>query len=160
MQGVDFGHVDADGRANQVLHGVTFEVQAGRTIAVVGPTGSGKSTLAGLLVRLVDPHDGAVLLDGVDLRSLREGEVAGQAAFVAQGTFLFDDTVRGNITLGADFTDEQVHEALRVAAAEDFVDRLPEGWTPRSASAAPACPAASGSGWRWPAPSSAVPGCW
>lgn len=127
VQGVDFGHVDADGRANQVLHGVTFEVQAGRTIAVVGPTGSGKSTLAGLLVRLVDPHDGAVLLDGVDLRSLREGEVAGQAAFVAQGTFLFDDTVRGNITLGADFTDAQVHEALRVAAAEDFVDRLPEG---------------------------------
>jgi ABC-type multidrug transport system fused ATPase/permease subunit len=127
VQAVDFGHVDADGRANQVLHGVTFEVQAGRTVAVVGPTGSGKSTLAGLLVRLVDPHSGAVLLDGVDLRSLREGEVAGQAAFVAQGTFLFDDTVRGNITLGADFTDAQVHEALRVAAAEDFVDRLPEG---------------------------------
>ena len=68
--------------------------------AVVGPTGSGKSTLAGLLVRLVDPADGSVLLDGVDVRSLREGEVSGQAAFVAQGTFLFDDTVRGNITLG------------------------------------------------------------
>jgi ABC-type multidrug transport system fused ATPase/permease subunit len=110
-----------------VLHGVTFDVQAGRTIAVVGPTGSGKSTLAGLLVRLVDPHDGSVLLDGVDLRSLREGEVATQAAFVAQGTFLFDDTVRGNVTLGADFTDDEVHAALRTAAAEDFVAQLPEG---------------------------------
>src|SRR3712207_7177955 len=54
--------------------------------AVVGPTGSGKSTLAGLLVRLVDPADGTVLLDGVDVRSLREGEVSAQAAFVAQGT--------------------------------------------------------------------------
>ncbi|SSC21658.1 ABC-type multidrug transport system, ATPase and permease component, partial [Klenkia terrae] len=127
VQAVDFGHADAEGTINQVLHGVTFEVAAGRTVAVVGPTGSGKSTLAGLLVRLVDPHDGQVLLDGVDLRSLREGEVSTQAAFVAQGTFLFDDTVRGNITLGGDYTDDEVHAALRVAAAEDFVARLPDG---------------------------------
>ena len=100
---------------------------AGSTVAVVGPTGSGKSTLAGLLVRLVDPADGTVLLDGVDLRSLREGEVSGQAAFVAQGTFLFDDTVRGNVTLGADFADDEVWAALRVAAADDFVAALPDG---------------------------------
>ncbi len=127
LAGVDFGHTDADGQPTPVLHGVTFEVPAGRTVAVVGPTGSGKSTLAGLLVRLVDPDDGRVLLDGVDLRSLREGEVSDQAAFVAQGTFLFDDTVRGNVTLGADWDDEAVRAALRVAAAEDFVDRLPDG---------------------------------
>jgi ABC-type multidrug transport system fused ATPase/permease subunit len=68
-----------------------------------------------------------VLLDEVDLRALREGEVSSQAAFVPQGTFLFDDTVRGNVTLGGDFTDDEVREALRVAAADDFVDRLPEG---------------------------------
>ena len=68
-----------------------------------------------------------MLLDGVDLRSLREGEVSGQAAFVAQGTFLFDDTVRGNVTLGAAFADEEVWAALRVAAADDFVAALPEG---------------------------------
>lgn len=127
VHAVDFGHTDGDGTTHPVLHGVTFDVVAGRTVAVVGPTGSGKSTLAGLLVRLVDPHDGQVLLDGVDLRSLREGEVAGQAAFVAQGTFLFDDTVRGNVTLGADLDDEEVHAALRVAAAEDFVAQLPDG---------------------------------
>jgi ATP-binding cassette, subfamily B, bacterial len=110
-----------------ILSGVTFDVAAGRTLAVVGPTGSGKSTLAGLLVRLVDPADGSVLLDGVDLRSLREGEVSGQAAFVPQSTFLFDDTVRDNVTLGGDWDDEEVWAALRVAAADDFVAALPEG---------------------------------
>jgi ATP-binding cassette, subfamily B, bacterial len=116
-----------DGASQPVLSGVTFDVVAGSTVAVVGPTGSGKSTLAGLLVRLVDPAAGQVLLDGVDVRRLREGELSGQAAFVPQGTFLFDDTVRGNVTLGGDFPDDEVREALRVAAADDFVDRLPEG---------------------------------
>jgi ABC-type multidrug transport system fused ATPase/permease subunit len=116
-----------EGAARPTLQGVTFDVPAGRTLAVVGPTGSGKSTLAGLLVRLVDPHTGAVLLDGVDLRTLREGEVSSQVAFVAQSAFLFDDTVRDNVTLGGDFTDEQVHAALRTAAADSFVDRLPDG---------------------------------
>ncbi|MCF6735401.1 ABC transporter ATP-binding protein [Blastococcus sp. KM273129] len=116
---------DDGGRAT--LQAVTFDVPAGRTVAVVGPTGSGKSTLAGLLVRLVDPADGSVLLDGVDLRRLREGEVSTQAAFVAQSAFLFDDTVRGNVTLGAPVDDDEVWAALRVAAADEFVAALPEG---------------------------------
>ncbi|WP_347060374.1 ABC transporter ATP-binding protein [Blastococcus sp. HT6-30] len=116
-----------DGVSRPTLHAVTFDVPAGRTVAVVGPTGSGKSTLAGLLVRLVDPADGGVLLDGVDLRRLREGEVSAQAAFVAQSAFLFDDTVRGNVTLGAPFSDDEVWTALRVAAADEFVASLPEG---------------------------------
>jgi ABC-type multidrug transport system fused ATPase/permease subunit len=113
--------------ARSTLRDVTFEVAAGSTTAVVGPTGSGKSTLAGLLVRLVDPTDGSVLLDGVDLRRLREGEVSDSAAFVAQGTFLFDDTVRDNVTLGGPWDDDAVWAALRTAAADEFVARLPEG---------------------------------
>ncbi|MGY1618484.1 ABC transporter ATP-binding protein [Geodermatophilus sp. SYSU D00691] len=124
VRGVDFSF---DGAHKRTLSGVTFDVPAGTTLAVVGPTGSGKSTLAGLLVRLVDPGDGHVLLDGVDLRRLREGEVSGQAAFVPQGTFLFDDTVRGNVTLGGDFSDDEVWTALRTAAADEFVAALPEG---------------------------------
>jgi ATP-binding cassette subfamily B protein len=121
---VDYGF---EGAARPTLSGITFDVAPGSTVAVVGPTGSGKSTLAGLLVRLVDPGTGEVLLDGVDLRALREGEVSTQAAFVPQGTFLFDDTVRGNVTLGADLPDDEVWAALRVAAADDVVRRLPEG---------------------------------
>jgi ATP-binding cassette, subfamily B, bacterial len=122
VEGVGFGY---DG--TPVLHAVTFDVPAGRTIAVVGPTGSGKSTLASLLVRLVDPATGAVLVDGIDLRAVRRGEVAGAVAIVPQQAFLFDDTVRGNVTLGLDATDAQVWEALRVAQADRFVADLPEG---------------------------------
>jgi ABC-type multidrug transport system fused ATPase/permease subunit len=124
VRAVDFRF---DGAGRPTLDGVTFEVTAGRTVAVVGPTGSGKSTLAGLLVRLVDPHTGAVLLDGIDLRTLREGGVSSQVAFVPQSTFLFDDTVRDNVTLGAPYTDDDVHGALRIAAADGFVAGLPDG---------------------------------
>jgi ABC-type multidrug transport system fused ATPase/permease subunit len=110
-----------------VLRDLSFDVEPGRTVAVVGPTGSGKSTLANLLVRLVDPSSGAVLLDGVDLRDVRRGGVAGSAAMVGQQTFLFDDTVRGNVTLGADIDDVRVWDALRLAQANDFVAALPGG---------------------------------
>ncbi|GAB7190831.1 ABC transporter ATP-binding protein [Kineococcus sp. NUM-3379] len=118
------------------LADVTLDVAAGSTVAVVGGTGSGKSTLAGLLVRLVDPTSGAVLLDGVDVRELAEGQVAGAAALVPQSTFVFDDTVRGNIALGLDaddvpperrVSDADIWEALRLARAEEFVRALPDG---------------------------------
>jgi ABC-type multidrug transport system fused ATPase/permease subunit len=113
------------------LRAVTLDVAAGSTVAVVGPTGSGKSTLAGLLVRLVDPDHGAVRLDGTDLRSLASGETARAAALVFQQSFVFDDTVRDNVTLGAAASDEQVWAALRLAAADRFVAALPHGLATR-----------------------------
>jgi ABC-type multidrug transport system fused ATPase/permease subunit len=78
-------------------------------------------------VRLVDPADGSVLLDGIDVRDVRRGGVAETAALVPQQTFLFDDDVRGNVTLGMDVPDGRVWEALRLAQADGFVAALPDG---------------------------------
>ncbi len=111
----------------EVLHEITLTVAPGQTVALVGPTGSGKSTMTTLLVRLVDPASGAVLLDGVDLREVTRGGVSTVAAVVPQQTFLFDDTVRGNVALGADIDDEAVWAALRLAQADGFVAALPDG---------------------------------
>lgn len=122
------GDADGDGSA---LRDVSFTVPAGDTVAVVGPTGSGKSTLTGLLVRLVDPAAGTVLLDGIDVRDLRQGGLAATAALVPQQAFLFDDTVRGNVTLGLEVPDEAVWEALRIAQADGFVAALPGGLNTR-----------------------------
>ncbi|QKG26695.1 multidrug ABC transporter ATPase and permease [Actinomadura verrucosospora] len=126
VRDVRFAYEGADG-AREVLHDVSFTASPGRTLALVGPTGSGKSTLTSLLVRLVDPADGSVLLDGLDLRDVRRGGVAETAALVPQQTFLFDDTVRGNVTLGLDVPDERVWEALRLAQADGFVAALADG---------------------------------
>ena len=123
LREVRFGY--GDGR--DVLREVSFALAPGRTVAIVGSTGAGKSTLTSLLVRLVDPATGEVLLDGTDVRGLARGELAASAALVPQQAFLFDDTVRGNLTLGADFPDEQVWAALRLAQAEGFVAALPDG---------------------------------
>ncbi|WP_344967466.1 ABC transporter ATP-binding protein [Streptosporangium fragile] len=110
-----------------VLRDVSLAVEPGRTVALVGPTGSGKSTLTQTLVRLVDPVRGAVLVDGVDLRDVARGGVSDAVALVPQQTFLFDDTVRGNVTLGLPVGDDEVWAALRLAQAEGFVSALPSG---------------------------------
>jgi ATP-binding cassette, subfamily B, bacterial len=107
---------------------VSFDIQPGRTIAMVGATGSGKSTVASLLVRLYDPDTGRVCFDGRDLRDLARDQLADHVAIVFQEAFLFDDTVRGNITLGGDYTDEQVESAARLAQAHGFVSQLERGY--------------------------------
>lgn len=111
-----------------VLTDVVVDVPAGRTVAVVGPTGSGKTTLTLLLARLWDPASGRIHLDERDLREFARHELAKEIAYVAQTAYLFDDTVRGNITLGVEMPDERVIEAARLAGAHDFIEALPEGY--------------------------------
>ncbi|MBU2696567.1 ABC transporter ATP-binding protein [Pimelobacter sp. 30-1] len=115
---------DAD---RTLLRDLSFDVEPGRTVALVGATASGKSTLTTLLSRLVDVDEGAIRVDGTDLRELRHGALAQVLAVVPQTAFLFDDTVRGNVTLGADVGDDDVWAALRTAQADGFVAALPDG---------------------------------
>jgi ATP-binding cassette subfamily B protein len=110
-----------------LLRGVDFDVRPGRTVALVGATASGKSTLTSLLTRLVDPDAGTVRVDGRDVTTLRKGQLSRNVSLVPQTAFMFDDTVRDNVTLGADVSDEEVWAALRTAQADGFVAALPDG---------------------------------
>ncbi|HVL99984.1 MAG TPA: ABC transporter ATP-binding protein [Egibacteraceae bacterium] len=123
LASVSFGHGGAP-----ALSDVTLRAEPGKTIAVVGPTGSGKSTITSLLVRLADPHTGAVLVDDRDVRRLARGALSSQVAVVFQDSFLFDESVRDNITLGEAYTDEEVRAAAELAQAHGFVTDLPDGY--------------------------------
>ena len=130
LRGVTVTAPGADGE-DTLLRDVDLVLAPGRTTALVGSTGSGKSTLAGLVARLRDPQEGTVLVDGVDLRDARPADLAARVAFVAQQTFIFEDSVRENITLAdpgpGSPTDDEVWDALRAARVDDVVAALPGG---------------------------------
>ena len=110
-----------------VLSELDLDLEAGTTLAVVGPTASGKTTLGLLLARLWDPDSGSIRLEGRDLRQFARSELPKEVGYVAQNAFLFDASVRENITLDGVFTDDEVARALRLAGAADFVSQLPNG---------------------------------
>ena len=115
-----------------LVEDVDLEIAAGRVVAIVGPTGSGKTSLVTLVPRLADPDHGAVLVDGIDLRDLDPRDRAQHVALVAQHAFVFEDTVRGNVTLADPDepgcpSDDEVWHALRVARVDDVVRSLPGG---------------------------------
>jgi ATP-binding cassette subfamily B protein len=114
---------------DQVLRAVDIELEAGRTTAVVGPTGSGKTTLIKLLLRFYDPQQGAVRLDGTDLRELELHALRDAIGLVSQDVFLFHGSVRENIAYGTfDASLESIIEAARVAEAHEFIESLPQGY--------------------------------
>ena len=123
---VSFRYETADRDA--VTH-ASFEIPRGRMVAVVGGTGSGKTTLAGLLARFYDPQSGRILVDGVDLRDLRVGDLRRLVGSVQQETILFNDTIEENIRYGTpSATHEEVVAAAKLANAHDFIMAQPEGY--------------------------------
>ncbi len=116
----------------QILFDVSFEVPAGAKVAVVGTSGSGKSTLARLLYRFYEVGSGQVLVNGVDVRDLRQSTLRGAIGIVPQDTVLFNDTIYYNILYGRpDASREEVIEAARAAHIHDFVESLPEKYDTR-----------------------------
>lgn len=113
--------------SEEVLSDLNLDLKAGTTLAVVGPTASGKSTLGLLLARLWDPDSGAIHLEGRDLRQFARSELPKEVAYVSQNAFLFDASVRENIILDGDYTDQEVQVALRLAGADRFVSELSDG---------------------------------
>jgi len=116
-----------DGRTT-VLDGVSFELGANQSVAIVGPTGAGKSTLANLLARLADPTEGSVSVGGVDLRGVDADDLRGSLAMVFQENFLFASSVRENIALGLDVSDHEIRRAAGLARADGFIEALPLGY--------------------------------
>src|SRR5690606_30792185 len=112
-----------------ILKGISFEVPAGRTVAIVGPSGAGKSTISRLLFRFYDIQSGRILIDGQDIRDVTQDSLRAAIGMVPPDTVLFNDTIRDSGRYGGiGATDGEVREAARLAQIGDFIDSLPAGY--------------------------------
>jgi ATP-binding cassette subfamily B protein len=122
---VEFGY----DRDRQILHGLSFEVEAGAHVAIVGPSGAGKSTIGRLLFRFYDPRSGRILIDGQDIKEVTQESLRKQIGIVPQDSVLFNDTIGYNIAYGRDdASQEDVIAAARGAAILPFIEKLPHGF--------------------------------
>lgn len=122
---VDFGY---DGSEQSVLSGISFKAEPGQTTAIIGGTGSGKSTLLNLIPRLYDVTGGSILIDGVDIRKIKQADLRDHIGYVPQKAMLFSGTINTNISYGDSSADEKdIKKSIRIAQASEFVDGLAEG---------------------------------
>jgi len=122
---VSFGYTPS----NRVLKNLTFKVPSGRKVAIIGTTGSGKSTIINLIPRFYDVSEGAIKIDEIDVRDYNISELRGNIAIVSQDTFLFNKTIKENITYGKEnATMEDIIEAAKSANIHDFITSLPDGY--------------------------------
>ena len=128
FEDVHFGYGEG-----HVFDGIRLEIPKGQRVALVGASGSGKTTLANLLPRFYDPTEGAVRIDGRDIREVTLASLRRQIGILTQETVLFDDTVRNNIAYGmdGDVSQQSIAEAARAAFADEFIDALPDGYDTR-----------------------------
>ena len=120
-------HFSYDGET-EVIHGVSMEIPAGQTVALVGPSGGGKSTLASLMARFFDVKSGCVKIGGVDIREIEKAELMDTVSFVFQNSKLIKASILDNVKMGKpDATDEEVMQALVAAQCMDIIDKLPDG---------------------------------
>jgi ABC-type multidrug transport system fused ATPase/permease subunit len=125
FENIAFGYDDE----TQVLRDVSFKIEPGQVVGIVGPTGSGKSTVLSLVPRFYDPSGGRILIDGVDVATFKLESLRAQVGFVLQETVLFRGTIRENIAYGRHgATDEEVVAAAKVANADEFIGRMPHGY--------------------------------
>jgi ABC-type multidrug transport system fused ATPase/permease subunit len=124
FQGVSFSYIEE----KKVLRGVSFTVEPGRSVAIVGPTGAGKTSIISLLCRFYDVDSGRILLDGTDLRETPVSTLRKNVSIVLQDAFIFSRSVEDNIRLGDPLTREQVRAAADMVQATPFIDRLPDGF--------------------------------
>ncbi|MBB6734171.1 ABC transporter ATP-binding protein [Cohnella zeiphila] len=126
---IRFDHVSFKYDGTTVLHDVSFSVQAGETIAIMGSTGSGKTTIVNLIPRFYDVSEGRVLIDGVDVRELELDELRGNIGIATQDVLLFSDTIDGNIAYGdPELPEEETVRYAELAAAHDFIRKMPDGY--------------------------------
>lgn len=127
---IEFNQVEFSYDTNrQILKGITFKVPAGKTVAIVGPSGAGKSTISRLLFRFYDVQQGAITIDGQDIRTVTQKSLRKAIGMVPQDTVLFNDTIAYNIRYGRpDATDTQVKQAAEMAQINHFIEHLPDGY--------------------------------
>ncbi|MAZ49938.1 MAG: hypothetical protein CME65_15355 [Halobacteriovoraceae bacterium] len=124
---IEFRNVSFSYGEGDVIKDFNLTINKGEKVALVGLSGSGKSTLVALLLRLYDLEKGEILIDGINIKDYSMQSVREAFALVSQDIFLFNDTVKENLTAGNHYSDEQIHHALEVSYAGEFVNKLPEG---------------------------------